>query len=167
MAAGEKLRTTEDKRRHPKTKAQSDFPFGPKQPLAPRRRGMSSPHSLSFPFPSPTPRSTLETRITIYSKRKKHRLTRCFYSISTFSPLTENFQSRISLVVLSSALIRFSRAMQLNRRRVAPSRHLLLTHKSPAKGYLVGGSRLRDSGDISVQHRRHSSFFKKTFHKDR
>lgn len=82
----------------------------------------------------------------------------------SLAPLPK-ISSREFLSLLSPALIRFSRAMQLNRRRVAPFRHLLLAHKSPAKGYLVGGSRLRDSEDISV-HRRHSSFFKKTFHKD-
>lgn len=62
-------------------------------------------------------------------------------------------------------LIRFSRAMQLDRRRVAPSQHLLLTHKSPAREHLVGGSRLHDNEGISVH--RHSSLFKKTSHKDR
>lgn len=67
----------------------ADFPFGLKQLLAPRCRGMSLPHSLPSLFPSRS--STRETKITIYSKRKKHRLTRCFYSISTLSPLTENF----------------------------------------------------------------------------
>lgn len=59
MAARKKRRTTEDKGRYSKTKAQSDFPFRPKQPLAPRRRGMLSPHSLAFPLSSPRPHDPL------------------------------------------------------------------------------------------------------------